>query len=135
VINMKSTFTTTWNKSVARRKQRKFIKNAPLHIKGDLLGAHLSKELKTKHATRSIRVRKGDKVKVLRGEHKGKEGLVESVDVKKTRIYVSKVEMSKKDGSKKPAALHPSNVVITELNLTDKKRKAKLGELDGKKSS
>ena len=81
---MKSAFATTWKSSVQPRKQRKYQYNAPAHIKGKFLAAHLSKELKEKYGTRSIRVRVGDRVKVVRGTEKGKEGKVENADVEKT---------------------------------------------------
>lgn len=123
---MKSAFATTWKSSVQRRKQRKYQQNAPAHIKGKFLAAHLSKELKEKHDTRSVRVKVGDQVKIIRGSMKGKEGRVENVDVTNTLIYIEKVDKTKHDGSKTRMGIAPSNVVITELDLSDKKRKAKL---------
>ena len=123
---MKSSFATSWNKSVQRRKQRKYTYNAPYNIKGSFMAAHLSEELRKKYGTRSVRVKKGDKVKILRGSNKGKEGKVERVDVQKTRVYVAKVERAKNEGAKIPSGLHPSSVMIIELDLNDKKRKAKL---------
>lgn len=127
---MKSTFATTWKASVQRRKQRKYNYNAPHHVKGKFLAAHLSKELKEKYGTRSLRVREGDKVKILRGSSKGKEGKVEKVDMKDTKLYIAKMERTKPDGNKVPVALHPSSVMIIELNLDDKKRRAKLEKKD-----
>ena len=50
------------------------------------------------------------------------EGKVEKVDLKKSRIFVSGAELTKKDGTKKLLALHPSNIMVTELNLDDKLR-------------
>lgn len=123
---MKSTFATTWKKSVQPRKQRKYAYNAPYHIKGKFLAANLSKDLREKYGVRSLRLRVGDKVKVLRGNHKGKEGKIESVDVQRTFVNVAKIEHIKPDGSKRPIPLHPSSVQIIEPDLSDKKRKAKL---------
>lgn len=85
---MKKEFSRTWNSSVKPSKQRKFRANAPLHIKGKLLNAHMSKELRQKYGKRSIRVVKGDKVKVMIGSFKGKIGQIESVDTKKDRKSV-----------------------------------------------
>ena len=126
MIIMKSSFATTWKSSVQPRKQRKYLYNAPAHIKSKFLGARLSKELQEKYSTRTMRVRTGDKVKVVRGTYKGKEGKVESVDVVKTRIFITKIDQPKPDGTKRLLPIHPSNVIITELDLSDKKRKAKL---------
>ena len=118
---MKSIFSIQWLSSIQPRKQRKFRANAPLHIKGSFLSAKLSKELQEKRKTRSVRVRTGDKVKVLRGQFKGKTGTVDRVDINKERIYVSGVETVKKEGGKVPYPLHASNVMITSL-AQDKRR-------------
>ena len=40
-----------------------------------------------------------------------------------------KIEHAKRDGSKSKIPLHPSNLMITELNLSDKFRKNKLTKL------
>ena len=62
---MKSKFNKNWNSSVQPRKQRKFLFNAPNHIKRKLLSAHLSKDLRKKYNTRAIEVIKNDEVKTL----------------------------------------------------------------------
>lgn len=123
---MRTKFSKTWKSSVQPRKQRKYVYNAPTHIKSNLLSASLAKELRTKYGTRNIRIRKGDKVKILRGNFKGKEGKVDEVDTNKARIYIEKIERTKKDGSKTRVPTKISNVQITDLNLEDKKRKEKL---------
>jgi large subunit ribosomal protein L24 len=96
--------------------------NAPLHLKQKLVGSHLSKDLITKHKKRSLPVRKGDKVVVTRGQHKDKSGKIERVSVKRGSAFVSGIETIKKDGSKALIPIHPSNLMITELNLEDKRR-------------
>ena len=122
MIIMKKKFSREWIRSKQPRKQRKYNYNAPLHIKGKFMAAHLSKDLMKKYNRRSIRVRKGDKVILLRGQFKKKKGNVERVDLKKSKVYISGVEMIKKDGTKVFYPIHPSNLVVTELNLDDKKR-------------
>jgi large subunit ribosomal protein L24 len=119
---MRKEFSKAWKGSKKPSKQRKYGYNAPLHIKGNFLNAHLSEDLMKKYSIRSLRVRKGDKVTVMRGQFRKKSGKVERVDVKKTEVYVSNVELAKKDGSKAFYPVHPSNLLITELNLDDKKR-------------
>ena len=73
-------------KSSQPRKQRKFRYQAPLHIRHKFMGAILSDELKDKHEVKTLPVRVGDTVKILRGGHKGKEGKVTFVDLKKMTI-------------------------------------------------
>ncbi|MDP2906528.1 MAG: 50S ribosomal protein L24 [Nanoarchaeota archaeon] len=113
----------SWKSSKNPRKQRKYLYNLPLHIRKSLLSATLSKDLRKKYGKRSLSVRKDDKVKVLRGQFKKKTGKITRVNMKKIRIYIEGVENVKKDGSKAPYPVHPSNVMITELNLDDKERK------------
>ncbi len=123
---MKSEFSKTWKSSTQPRKQRKYLKNAPLHTKSKFLNTNLSKTLREKHGKRSVRLRTGDKVRILRGSSKGKEGKVESINLKETKVYVTGIEKPKKDGSKIKVALKPSNLQIVELKLDDQKRKQKL---------
>ncbi len=120
-VKMKK-FSSTWNDSKKPRKQRKYRLNAPLHIKQKFVSAHFSKDLKKKYGKRNIGLRKGDKVKIMRGHFRNKDGKIERIDLKKTEIYVNGIEITKKDGTKKMLALHPSNLMITELNLDDKQR-------------
>lgn len=59
----------------------------------------------------------------MRGDFKGKEGKVMEVDLKNYRIHVEGgVTQKKVDGTEVFYPLHPSNVMITELNLDDEKR-------------
>lgn len=86
------------------------------------MGAMLSPELQEKHGTKSIAPRTGDTVRVLRGDHKGKEGKVAGINLKKMTITVDGVSVSKSDGTEVPRPLHPSNVMITKLETKDERR-------------
>jgi len=114
-------WSTSWSGSRKPTKQRNYVRNAPLHVRNTMLGSHLSKDLRNKLKHRSLRVRKGDKVKVMRGQHKGKTGTVERLDTKNARIYITGVEFTKKDGSKAMYPINPSNLLIQELH-SDKRR-------------
>ena len=133
---MKISFSKSWNSSTQPRKQRKYVYNSPLHIKRNFLSSHLSVDLRKKQGMRSTTIRVGDKVKVMRGNYKNKLGRVERVLTKKTRVYISSAESVKKDGTKLFYPIHPSNLMITELNLDDKKRFGKkTAEKSNEKSS
>ena len=119
-------FSKSWKSSKNPGKQRKYRITAPLHIKHSLVNAHLSKELRKKFGKRSVALRKGDKVRVIAGKFKKHDGRTERIDLKHTKVFVSGMEITKKDGSKKPLALHPSNLMIMELNLDDKLRQKTL---------
>ena len=124
IIKMvKQSFSKTWKRSTQTRKQRKYRYNAPLHVKQKMAHVHLSKELREKHGFRNAQVKKGDKVKILRGKFSKKEGKVERVDLKDGKVYVTGMEMIKKDGTKVLASFDPSNLMITTLDTSGKKRK------------
>ena len=124
---MKTKYSSSWKKSKQPRKQRKYRLNAPLHIKQKFVAAHFSKELRKKYKKRSINLRKGDSVKVARGQFKNKSGKVEKVSLKKTSIYISGIEIVKRDGTKARYPIHPSNLIITEVNMDDKMRNKIIG--------
>lgn len=133
---MEKQFSKKWKSSKQPRKQRKYSYNAPLHIKRKFFGAHLSKELRQKYGIRSISLRKEDKVKVMRGSFKGKTGKIDRVNSKNIKVYITGIERIKKDGTKVLIPIHPSNLMITELNLDDKKRlKKKSKEKTEKKAA
>ena len=64
-------FVSSWKSSSSPRKKRKYQAQAPLHIKRLFLSAHLVKALREKYKIRSVVLRKGDTVKVMRGEFSG----------------------------------------------------------------
>ncbi|TKJ17453.1 50S ribosomal protein L24 [Candidatus Woesearchaeota archaeon B3_Woes] len=116
-------FSTKLKKSKQPRKQRRYQYNAPLHIRQKFVHVHLSKELREKHNKRNVGLKKGDSVKVLRGQFKGKTGKVDKIDLKKGKAIITGVELIKKDGSKVIYPITVSNLIITELDIEDKKRK------------
>jgi len=119
---MKKKFSTKWKASRQVRKQRKYRANAPLHIKQKFLRANLNKELRKKYGKRSISVRKGDVVRVMRGKMKGKKGKINEVDFIRGKISIEGLQITKKDGTKINVYFNPSNLQIQELSLDDKKR-------------
>jgi len=104
-------------------KQRKMLHNAPGHIRYKLMAAPLSSELSASKGAKSLPVRKGDTVRILRGDHKGFEGKISRVDRTKYRIYLEGLTREKVDGTTIFVPVHPSKVIIKNLNLDDKWRK------------
>jgi len=86
------------------------------------MGAMLSPELREKHEIKSIPIRAGDTVKVMRGDHKGTEGKVAKVNLTSMTITVDGVSVTKSDGTEVPRPVQPSNVMITKLETKDEKR-------------
>jgi large subunit ribosomal protein L24 len=112
--------------SMKPRKQRREMFNAPLHKRRKWTSAHLEENLLLKYDKRAAAVVKGDTVKVMRGSFRGHEDKVARVNVKRHNIEIEGITMSKADGNKIAKPIHPSNVLITKLNLTDKWRRKKL---------
>ncbi|MCL6500776.1 MAG: 50S ribosomal protein L24 [Candidatus Pacearchaeota archaeon] len=119
---MKQKFSVKWKTSKQPRKQRKFRVNAPLHIKRKMLAAPLSKELKNKYGKKSLVVRKGDSVKIMKGAFKGKEGKILTTDIKKMVVSVEGIQRARRDGTKTNVLFRPSNLLITAIGTEDKKR-------------
>jgi large subunit ribosomal protein L24 len=103
------------------RKQHLAIYAAPLHRRHRFLSAPLSRELRGKYRTRSLPVRKGDRVRVVVGDFKKLEGDVLEVDTKRRRIQIHGATTTKADGTQVPRPLVPSNVVLIKL-ASDKER-------------
>ena len=111
-------------KSRQPRKQRRWLyKTSKLHERHRLLHATLSKDLREKYGKRAVRVKKGDKVKIMRGQFAGHEGRVLEVDMKKCRITVDGVTITKADGTEVAVSIHPSNVMIVDFGEVDDVRK------------
>lgn len=123
---MKKLWSKLWKSSSQSRKQRKYSHNAPLHIRHKMAASTLSKELRVEYKIRAIPVRKGDTVLVTVGDSKGKSGKVTKVSYVKMAAYIEGVENTKADGSKVMYPVHPSNLVITKLDTSDKKRVSKI---------
>jgi len=119
--------------SSSRRKARKAHFAAPSSIRRKIMSAPLSKELRGKHSTRSLPIRKDDEVRIVRGTYKGREGKVTQVYRKKWVIHIDRVQRDKSNGATASIGVHPSNVVITTIKL-DKDRRAILDRKDRKKN-
>ena len=73
-----------------------------------------------------MRVIEGDSVKVLRGEFKGIEGKVTRISTEKRGVAIEGIKREKLKGGNVDIYIHPSNVLITSLNLEDKWRQSRL---------
>ncbi len=114
-------------------KQRKARADAPLHKRKRMVSAHLSSALLSEYNVRSLPVRKGDTVKIIRGakDFKTGEAKVASVDLKECKIIIENITIPKADGTQKPKPVDPSDVILTKLDLSDPWRKSKLDSLKG----
>ncbi|QIW23281.1 50S ribosomal protein L24 [Sulfolobus sp. S-194] len=106
-------------------KQRLLLYNLPKHQRHKLLTAKLSKELQQQYGIKRLAIRKGDTVKVMRGDKDvlNFEGKVVEVKRKTGRIAIEGLTRKKADGTPVYRWVHASKVIITKLDLSDAKRK------------
>ena len=101
------------------------IHNAPLSLRSKSMSAHLSGQLRKTYGHRNIRVIPGDSVSINRGVYKNIDGKVEKVKPH-LGVVISGVQKQKAEGKKIDVYIHPSNLLVTSLNLDDKWRAKKL---------
>ena len=89
------------------------------HKRDKFLGANLSENLREQHSRRSMRVIKGDSVRILRGEYVGIEGKVEKVNTERSTLSIEGVQREKIRGGNVKVQIHASNVQIISLNTDD----------------
>jgi len=96
-----------------------FYKLISKNKRDKFLGTNLSENLREQHSKRSMRVIKGDTVRILRGEYAGIEGKVEKVNTEKSTLSIEGVQREKIRGGNVKVQVHASNVQIISLNTDD----------------
>lgn len=115
------------------RKQRKARFNAPSHKRRKMMSSHLSDELIKTYNVRAVPIRKGDLVRVIRGNSAilNKECLVTDIFSRDLKIGLEGINVKKSDGTEVARLIDPSNLLIIKLDLTDPLRRDKLEKLAG----
>jgi large subunit ribosomal protein L24 len=108
------------------RTQRKQTADAALHERHDQVRATLADDLREQYDQRSVRVNEGDTVEVMRGDYAGEDGEVLDVDLDDASVSVEDVTVEAADGEEVPRRLDASNLRVTDLNLEDARRQARL---------
>merc|ERR1739840_92119 len=103
--------------SSSRRKSRKAYFSAPSSVRRKFMSSMLSKDLRAKYNIRSMPIRKGDEVQVIRGSFKNRDGKVIAVYRKKYVIHVERITREKNTGAFINVGIHPSKVMITKLYI------------------
>ncbi len=111
--------------------QRKWHYSKPLHKLRKGFSSHLSKELRKQLGRRSLELRRGDTVKVMRGGPKylGKAGKVTGFKALKMQVLIEGIMRKKVSGAEIHVPFRASNLLITAIDEKDprrlKNRKAK----------
>jgi len=103
-------------------KTRKQQYTMPMHKVAKAIASHLNEKLAKELGKRSISIRKNDVVKIMRGEFAGKEGKVKSVERKARKVYIEKIVKKKSNGAERDVPIDASNVMIIDIDRTDRKR-------------
>jgi ribosomal protein uL24 len=109
-------------KTIRPSKQRKRMATGVYHTKRRLLVAPLDKAMEKEVAKKKAVLRKGDTVKIMVGKNKGKTSTVSKVNYDKGMIYLKDIKVTNSRGQEKSTPINASNLLITNLVLTDKKR-------------
>jgi large subunit ribosomal protein L24 len=104
------------------KSRLKTITVTPKHIRDKSICSTLTDDLREQYKRRSIRVIKGDTVRVMRGEYAGIEGKVEKVNTSRGTLSIEGVQREKVRGGNVKVQIHSSNVRVSGLNLDDKYR-------------
>ncbi len=94
----------------------------PKHVRDATIHSTLADNLREEYGKRSVRVIKGDNVRVMRGEYNGIEGKIEKVNTQRGTLAIEGIQREKVRGGNVKVQIHASNVKIIGLNLDDKTR-------------
>jgi large subunit ribosomal protein L24 len=100
--------------------------HTPKHVRDAMIHSTLADNLREEYERRSIRVIKGDNVRVMRGEYNGIEGKIEKVNTQRGTLAIEGIQREKVRGGNVKVQIHASNVKIIGLNLDDKTRENRL---------
>lgn len=109
--------------SKSPRKQRRHIYKGPIHSHKNLLKCRLDEFLQEEYGIRSLVLRKGDLVRIMRGQFRDTEGKVVGVDYSKIRVYLENATTTKADGKEVQVPIHPSNLMLVKLELDDDRKR------------
>lgn len=112
-------------KSSKPSKQRKAYYTRQLHELGKELSVHVGKDLRKQLGKRSVKARVGDKVKVVRGKYKKKEGKIVRVNRQKKQIFIEGIIRKKAGGREIFIPFRGSNLMMLEVTKEDKRIKGK----------
>jgi large subunit ribosomal protein L24 len=105
------------------RKIRARVRFGSIKVRKKSLSSTVSKDLKEKYSLDHVALRKGDTVKIMRGDFKGVEGKVAKTFARTGQINIEGVTREKLKGGTVQVKINASKVIVTSLNLDDKVRR------------
>jgi large subunit ribosomal protein L24 len=96
------------------KKQRKALFNYKNHQRSKLLRARLADFLQEDYGIRTLPLRVGDHVRIVKGEFKDFEGEVTEI-TDNLRVKIKEAAFEKADGTEWNPSIHVSNLIITKF--------------------
>ena len=109
-------------KSIKPGKQRKSQMHMAKHLAKKKVVSKIEKTLAQQIGKKRLPVRKGDTVRIMRGEYKKREGKISRVMPEKGKVFIGEINIKKANGTEKPVPFDASNLMITALEGKDKRR-------------
>ena len=103
-------------------KQRKKLFDSPIHTNKNRLKCRLDEFLQEEYGLRSLVVKTGDLVKIMRGQFRDTEGKVLRVDYKDVQVFLDSATVTKADGKEVNIPIHPSNIKLVKLEMNDERK-------------
>jgi large subunit ribosomal protein L24 len=101
-------------KSKKPRKQRKALFNYKNHQRSKLLSTRVADFIREEYGIKSLPLRVGDDVRIVKGEFKDFEGEVIEI-TKNQRAKIKEAKFEKSDGTEFNPSIHISNLIITKF--------------------
>jgi len=108
--------------SKSPRKQRRRVQNAAMHERKNILKCRLDEFLQEEYGLRSLVVKKGDLVRIMRGQFRDTEGKVTEISYKRGVVFLDNTTITKADGKEAAVPVHPSNLMLVKLELNDERK-------------
>ncbi|MFW9799019.1 MAG: 50S ribosomal protein L24, partial [Candidatus Thorarchaeota archaeon] len=83
----------------------------------------LDEFLQEEYGMRSMRIKKGDLVRIMRGQFRDTEGKVIAVDYRNIRVHLENATVTRADGKEAQIPMHPSNLMLVKLELDDDRKR------------
>ncbi|EQD36721.1 60S ribosomal protein L26 [mine drainage metagenome] len=108
------------------RRQRRALYTADSFQRRRRMTVPLSRELRARFHRRSIPLRKGDTVRVMRGSFIGREERVQKVDRRGYTVTLEHVTLKSGEEKLKPLPIRTNHLLLLRLNLADAWRREAL---------
>ncbi len=108
------------------RRQRRAVYDADSFARRRRMTVPLSRELRGRFHRRSLPVRKGDTVLVMRGSFVGREERVAKVDRRGYSVTLDNVTLKSGEEKLKPLPIRTNHLLLVRLNLADAWRREAL---------